>query len=612
MRFLNPTGLWLLLLIPVLIIIYIIRARYEERSVASTYIWKLSTRFMKKKLPFRRFRQLLLFLCQLLMIVALALLVSKPAIVSKGAGKEYILIIDGSASMNIAGEDSETRFDRALEQIIQMIPEADFGTTFSIILAADEAGFLVERTQSETEIRLALNYAQCGYGDGSVADALTLAQSLCDKHAVTDVILYSDSEYETAENIEVVDLSAEEWNVSLSSLAYEQADKDYLFTATVYSAHADADVALAMSVDGKIIDVQNVSCKKNTETTVTFTAKKLKDFKNATVYTDVKDGLAEDNSFSVCKKETTQVDVLVVSKSPFYLQSVLKVLGNCTVKVAATPEEATSGYDLYIFDSCTPDKLPTDGSVWLFAPDKLPTDMSLREEKGGKAQIKVTKKGSSKLYSSLADGLNLEDAAVSNYLKINGGRSWESLLSCGEDSVLLTRKETSGMRTAVFAFDLHDSNLPLMADYVVLIKELFAYSVPEILMDTDYAVSDTVSINVLPSSKYFYVEFPDGELVSYSTKQSETELMPDTVGVHSAVQTLSDGTTKQVDFFVHVPLSDMRDEAAESALSIRLPSADEVSTIVPEDGLSEIWIWVLSALLLLILAEWGIYYYEQF
>ena len=55
MSFGNPAGLWLLLLIPLLIIIYIIRSRYEETPLSSTYIWKLSERFMKKTLPIQRF-----------------------------------------------------------------------------------------------------------------------------------------------------------------------------------------------------------------------------------------------------------------------------------------------------------------------------------------------------------------------------------------------------------------------------------------------------------------------------------------------------------------------------------------------------------------------------
>ena len=72
MKFLNPAGLWLLLGVPILIIIYLIKSQHEDRSVSSTYLWKLSARFMKKRLPVQRVQKLLLFLLQLLMIVAAA------------------------------------------------------------------------------------------------------------------------------------------------------------------------------------------------------------------------------------------------------------------------------------------------------------------------------------------------------------------------------------------------------------------------------------------------------------------------------------------------------------------------------------------------------------
>lgn len=613
MRFINPSGLWLLLLIPVLIIIYIIRARYEARSVSSTFIWKLSTRFMKKQLPFRRIRQLLLFISQLLMIVAVSMLVSRPAIVSQGGGTEYILIIDGSASMNRENANGETRFDRAIEQIRDMIPKADFGTPFTIILAADEAGCLVERSQSEDEIRLALKYAKCGNGDGSLTDALELTRAICKKNPVTDVILFSDCEYETSENIEVINLAEDEWNVFFSELSYEKKDEDYVFTATLNSQNADAEIATALSVDGKIIDVQNVGCWADKSLKVTFTAKKLKNFEVATVYTDAKDALDEDNSYSICKKDSAKIKVMLVGSTTFYLENVLKVLGNCTItKADSLSESSMSGYGLYIFDGCMPETLPDDGSVWIFSPEELPTDMSMKEGVSSKAQLRLAKKGNSTLYSSLADQLKLDGAAVSKYSKISAGRSWESLLSCGEDTVLFTRRENNGMRTAVFAFDLHDSNLPLLSDYVILMKELLAYSVPEILMDTDFSVSETINLTVLPLAEQFYMEYPNKNVVSLSVRKPSIEVVPENVGVYTANQTLSDGTTKSIDFFVHIPFSEMKDEPAVSSVSLELPSVSDSNAIVAEDGFHEIWIWVLLALLVLILAEWGLYYYEQF
>ena len=47
MSFLYPLGLLGLIGIPILIIIYIIKTKYTEQTVASTYLWLLSERFLK-------------------------------------------------------------------------------------------------------------------------------------------------------------------------------------------------------------------------------------------------------------------------------------------------------------------------------------------------------------------------------------------------------------------------------------------------------------------------------------------------------------------------------------------------------------------------------------
>ena len=74
MRFQNPAGLWLLCGIPVLILIWLIRPRHEDRRVSSSYIWRLSDRFMKKRLPFTLLARWLVFLLQLLLVTGGAFL----------------------------------------------------------------------------------------------------------------------------------------------------------------------------------------------------------------------------------------------------------------------------------------------------------------------------------------------------------------------------------------------------------------------------------------------------------------------------------------------------------------------------------------------------------
>ena len=59
MKFLYPLGLLGLLCIPVLILIYILKNKYVEKIVSSTYIWNLSEKFLKKKKPLKKITDLI-------------------------------------------------------------------------------------------------------------------------------------------------------------------------------------------------------------------------------------------------------------------------------------------------------------------------------------------------------------------------------------------------------------------------------------------------------------------------------------------------------------------------------------------------------------------------
>ena len=51
MKLLAPLGLLGLIGIIILIIIYIIKPNYQSKFVSSTFVWKLSLKYKKKKIP---------------------------------------------------------------------------------------------------------------------------------------------------------------------------------------------------------------------------------------------------------------------------------------------------------------------------------------------------------------------------------------------------------------------------------------------------------------------------------------------------------------------------------------------------------------------------------
>ena len=119
MRFLVPLGLLGLLGIVALIIIYIIKPNFQQKLISSTFIWRLSLKFKKRKIPISRLRNILLVICQILIVVTASLILAQTVVMLKEQleNPESVIIIDSSASMR-TGSDDISRYERAVNEAI--------------------------------------------------------------------------------------------------------------------------------------------------------------------------------------------------------------------------------------------------------------------------------------------------------------------------------------------------------------------------------------------------------------------------------------------------------------------------------------------------------------
>ena len=101
MSFVYPLGLLGLIGVPILIIIYLLKNKYTEQIVASTYLWTLSEKFLKKKKQKKLLSGLISLILQIIAVVTISLLVAHPVITIPNGAKEYCFILDGSGSMNV-------------------------------------------------------------------------------------------------------------------------------------------------------------------------------------------------------------------------------------------------------------------------------------------------------------------------------------------------------------------------------------------------------------------------------------------------------------------------------------------------------------------------------
>lgn len=603
MTFLNPSGLWLFLGIPVLIIIYLIKNQHEDKAVSSTYIWKLSEKFAKKRLPIQRLRKILLFLLQLLIITAFSLMAAQPAVVS-GESYDYVAVIDCSASMWQKDNDGISRFEYAVEQVKELANDLKGGHTISVILATDAPFCLAEGCNSESEIKNALNKATCTYGGCDDASAMALAEEICKRTENPKVMFYTDKNYEKTGNITVVPIGDDMWNVAVEGLTVEKQGDNTLFKAFVISCNKTVSLAVGLRIDGKTEDAKIIECESGEEQTVEFVMEGNLSFDVAEVYVESDDGLEEDNSYSYCKVNNKKYNVLLVSLSPLYIESAFKAMDNCNIKVVYSTEDAPAeGWDLYIYDGVYPKSYPTDGSVIVFGTGALPQGLTA----GTKQQTTSVITANSKSNRNICKDIVFKGTVVNEYTALIGNNEWEPLLYCNNLAVLSTCEMDSGTQFSVFSFDLHDSNLPLKADFLLLMKNLAEYSLPSMMRKTDYNAGETVEINVLPFAENLYLEYPDERVRELYIDGESCAFIADAVGVYTAVTTISD-SGEYTDFFVHIKKGETTNYEG-GTISVVIEERDN---LVMEEVYSPVWFWVALAALLILFIEWGVYYSEQY
>jgi len=261
MSLLAPLGLLGLIGIIALIIIYIIKPNYQNKFISSTFIWKLSLKYKKKKIPINKLRNILLFLCQILFISMAAMILARPIIAEERAPDmtEKVIIIDASVSM-LSSTQSETRFERAVERARDEVNRTlEDGGTVSIILASEKAEFIVREAGADNRININSDLDSlanirennpCTYGSGDIEGAILLAETITAEREGVDVILYTDTNYIDSGRVKVEDVSDPmEWNAAILDIRAIYFENYYRFEVDVACyGNVDRDIMLYLDV----------------------------------------------------------------------------------------------------------------------------------------------------------------------------------------------------------------------------------------------------------------------------------------------------------------------------------------------------------------------------
>ncbi|MBO5357315.1 MAG: VWA domain-containing protein [Clostridia bacterium] len=657
MSFLQPLGLLGLIGVPIIIIIYIIKSRFVQKPVASTFIWKRSLKYVKRKIPLSIILSLLLIL-QILTVVAASLAIARPTI-KPFKSNEEILILDASASMQSSFE-GKTRFEAAKEKILEEAEGIGSNNRISVILAGTKAETIIERSEDKINIRYELEDITCTDGDADVEGALELASKIQELNAGATIKLITDKDYENVEGLEVVNIARTgEYNVSILNVTDEQLlTGDYQFTAEVVSYGRGTECAIGIYIDdddndetplvllgSKNIILPNTNMNEGGTVNVIFTPNRLleetetqivvpidniQSYKEVKVVIEDDGGIETDNEYYLYSLEKTIPKILFVSSKfkttgdgavdvnkPTSLYVALSSNGYVprsddmfkSVEAALQAKGELKGYDLYIFEGVEPpegEDFPTDGAVWLLNPSSIPSAVSgiamEQETVDGDFTMILASMSQTNTYQTITKNLDCQ-VGVGRYKPMTHGGNFEKIFSCNGNEACLIAGTSGGVRMVVTSFDFNYSSWPVkITDYILLINNLVTYSIPDVLPSRDFEIGQIVQFNAPAGANKLTFKYEG--IILDETEDLDMKFILDKVGVYEVEVTYSDETKVSYMMPTHIPNSESNIViVGENVVAAEIP-ADSVVEAEP----IEIFPYLIALLILLLVTEWGVYH----
>ena len=624
MTWLTPIGFLGLIGLIVLIIIYIIKPNYQQKVISSTFIWRLSLKYRKKRLPINKLHNILLFLCQVLILTISALLLAQPVIsaILIGDENEKVIIIDASASMRVE-DRGETRFERAVEQAREVAEQTIAnGGLVSIVLADADPEFVVQRVSEDQadEIQLKLDElladgTKCTYGSADMQGAVLLAEEVLRYNSEAQVHLYTATTYIEKNGIAVQNMaSKDEWNAAILGVtALLNENNHYEITVDAGCFGRTEYLTILCEVHGVNGDSQVTQTLSRTEffdptenrKTITFTTddfggQALYSFDNLEVYVSVADSFPNDNSFFLFGGQKQVIKVQYASSLPNnYFSGIVRAMRESMknqwdiqfTELKNDEAAATEGFDLYIFEHRMPSVMPTDGVVLLVDPRSAPNDSGLRVGQS----IPVASN------STLASGVNHElmsyvdtnRITIAKYTEFISTDGYEELAYYNGEPVILVKNEEQA-KVVVWGFDLNYSNLCAMPDFSFMMHNLFNYFIPQTIASNSFEIGDTVELQARGTE--LKVTGNDQELVFPENIGSMVVSNP---GTYTVTQKPMQGDQLIIEnFFVSIP--NFESDITKEVDALPIINVDRNMEIAHQDLL----FYFAIALVFFLFAEW--------
>lgn len=654
LRWLLPIGFLGLLGLVALLVIYLIKPQYKEKTVASTYVWKRVLLGGRKQFPV--IAHVLIFILQAAAITLVALCLAQPYFFSREAefkDSENILIIDASASMlakPAEQPDGDSRFDRAIAAAVKDVErlfENGDGSVY-VIFADSQPRFIVSGLGKEKkdEIYSALQSAECTFGESDLEGALNLARQRLEANPYAKINMYTDVQFgDMGTAFTCYDFADEqrEWNAAILGCETVWRDNEYNFNV-VLGAYGNVALKCGMKLEIKGAvngggDPENytltvpVTLEVNSdsadyESVKTFAVRATDEryggaegqffdsFEEVKItLTGFEDSFPRDNEYLVYGGTRDVIKTEYWSSDPneFWKDGLLNLANNMRSSRSITFDDirteygmtvSNSGYDLYVFEHSIPAAvtgggLPEDGIVILSDPDssisRLNLGLTVKEEVSLPAATGCV----SSAEHPLIRYFNPANVKLTRYtrLEISQDSLFLPVMFCNGDPVALV-KNTDSSKIVVLPFSINMSDF-FSREFQTFLYNVINYFLPLTLEKYDYSLNESARYNCKGAS----LEIMRDEIILSETQTFPAEYKFTELGTY--VFKTKSGLAKPDEIrkvYVHIPIS-------ESSLF----GISEIHTVLDNGELTgevgfDVFLYLAAAALVIMTAEW----YAQF
>ncbi len=323
---------------------------------------------------------------------------------------------------------------------------------------------------------------------GDLNGSIKLVESMTKELKNYEVLFITDEELDIGDiNGRIVYLDKNKSNISIDNIAHKIEDGKVSIISTITNrGNDDYSGDFYLYREKELLEATSIKLKKGEEITLNFNIKDTDiDYLKGEI--SGKDAILEDNTFYHVMKNNDDKKVLFVSNKNVFLEKALSVVSKADViktnDISNISEK--DRYNLYIFDGMLGEYMPQDGNILIVNPTENNLFSVLGEQAGGEAV--VVSEDIPKYLQNMT--------FIASKIKKTEMPSWaKSLINIGDKSVLFLGKHNN-QKVAVVNLDFHDTDLPLKAEFPMLIDYICEELIDRNIVNSNYIGGEDIKIN---------------------------------------------------------------------------------------------------------------------